>query len=377
MSPRVALLADYWRPGWRAGGPITSLGNLVDRTTVPVAVFTRDHDLNSSTSYPNVEANNYSQHGDTHVAYLRGATGVAWAFKQLRSSHPTAIHINSVHSPAFGILPLLALRMGLLEAHSILISPHGELSPASQAHKPLKKKLSRPILRRVIPHSAVWHATSRAEASDITAWLQRDPTLVIAPDSPPTPNTESLTRFVDVDEIPTILFASRIHPIKGLDRAISIVGQLSVPLRFVIAGPVEDERYWVACQALIDELPDSVIVETLGPYEPQDVASLVGAAHVFLLPTRGENFGQAIAEALASGCPVAIPPTTPWHDYIGPSLGCVSDSDTSLVAFLEEVLRESQEDHLRRRRAAFDAYLSWFETVSDDDIYAQVLGDTL
>lgn len=43
-SAKVVLIADYWRPGWRTGGPIVSLGRLVDHTRARTWVVTRDHD---------------------------------------------------------------------------------------------------------------------------------------------------------------------------------------------------------------------------------------------------------------------------------------------------------------------------------------------
>ena len=36
-------------------------------------------------------------------------------------------------------------------------------------------------------------------------------------------------------------------------------------------------------------------------------------AHLFVLPTEGENFGHAIFEALAVGCPILISDQTPWR----------------------------------------------------------------
>jgi glycosyltransferase involved in cell wall biosynthesis len=37
-------------------------------------------------------------------------------------------------------------------------------------------------------------------------------------------------------------------------------------------------------------------------------------ASLFLLPSRSENFGLVIAEALASGVPALVTDTTPWSD---------------------------------------------------------------
>ncbi len=44
-------------------------------------------------------------------------------------------------------------------------------------------------------------------------------------------------------------------------------------------------------------------------------------AHLFFLPTHGENFGHAIAEAFAAGVPVLISDTTPWRDLRSSGVG--------------------------------------------------------
>jgi glycosyltransferase involved in cell wall biosynthesis len=41
---------------------------------------------------------------------------------------------------------------------------------------------------------------------------------------------------------------------------------------------------------------------------------LMHAASVFVLPSYSENFGNVIAEALASGCPVMTTTGTPWNE---------------------------------------------------------------
>ena len=370
----MALLADYWRPGWRAGGPITSLGLLVDRTKAHVAVFTRNHDLGSRQPYSGIATNEWTHRADARspTAYLTGWRGITWALRELRRMQPQILHINSLHSPLFGILPLATTRLGLIRPPYVLISPHGELSAASQQHKKWKKSLARPLLRGLVSRRIVWHASSAMEFADIEAWLGRTPHTIVAPDSPPAPRSNA-DAFHDARSLPTVLFASRIHPIKGLDTAIAMVARVKTPCRFVIAGPIEDDSYWQQCQQLLAQLPRHIDVVRNGPYQPSELDALIDAARVLVLPTKGENFGQVIAEALSRGCPVVIPPTTPWLGFVGPHLGCVFESETAGADFLEQVVTESGEQAKERRRRTLSAYREWCEEVSAEDIYAQAL----
>lgn len=370
MGTLVAVLADYWRPGWRAGGPIVSLTRLVDRCHYETAIFTRDHDLGDSSRYPGITPNmwRHASGSRSKVAYLSGWSGLRWAARQLRSEQPTMIHINSLHSPYFGILPLLGLRLGVMRSNVVLITPHGELAPSAQRHKWWKKSLARPLLRWLVPTQAIWHASSQHEANDVIDWLKREPILVIAPDPAPDPASSASAG----PEEATVLFASRIHPIKGLDVAIRIMGSVQTPCRFVIAGQPEDDEYWATCQARLVKLPRHISVEVRGPYSPDESGELMDQATVLLLPTKGENFGHVIAEALSRGCPVAIPPTTPWPDYVGPDVGYVNADPDSLARFVTEILAEPTSQREFRRARTLRAYRAWFATTEASDLYAEV-----
>ncbi len=40
---------------------------------------------------------------------------------------------------------------------------------------------------------------------------------------------------------------------------------------------------------------------------------MLAGYHLLVLPTRGENFGHVILEALLAGCPVLVSDQTPWR----------------------------------------------------------------
>lgn len=384
MDRSVVLLADYWRPGWRAGGPITSLGRLVDRTRFEISVLTRSHDLGQVDDYPSITPNSWTPGAQEHeqIGYLRGARGLPWAMRQIRRLKPQVIHVNSLHSVPFGILPLAALRLRLLPAASIVVSPHGELSRASQEHKAWKKRIGRPALRRLVPRGALWHASSEMERHDIALWLDYEPKVFVRPDEPPQPSPESVARSWSGESPgseraePTVLFASRIHPIKGLDTAIDVIANVRAPCRFLIAGTVEDEAHWRMCQRALDALPDSIHAHALGSYHQEELDAMLDSARVLLLPSKGENFGQVIAEALSRGCPVALLDTTPWVEYAGSEIGRASNNTDDLVAFVDEVLTESDAAHRERRQRVLAAYKRWFDsTMKGNDFYEDVTGD--
>ena len=63
---------------------------------------------------------------------------------------------------------------------------------------------------------------------------------------------------------------------------------------------------------ITEKLPPHISIEILRELEHQQVYSGLKDFDLFMLPTLGENFGQAIWESLASSVPMLISDCTPW-----------------------------------------------------------------
>ena len=99
-----------------------------------------------------------------------------------------------------------------------------------------------------------------------------------------------------------------------------------------------------------------------GHLNPDSVSETLSAASVMVLPTRSENFGHAIAESLAIGCPVMVPDTTLWTDVIRRGGGWIIDDveDPLPLASLLDRLHESQTFMNPETRSSVQrAYAMW------------------
>ena len=118
-----------------------------------------------------------------------------------------------------------------------------------------------------------------------------------------------------------------------------MLANVNVPINFTIYGPKEVPSYWSTCEELIAALPDNIKVDIYGPVDPFSVRTMLAKHDLFLLPTKGENYGHVIYEALSVGLPVLISDQTPWKDLRENNVGweCPLDSLSAFANKIEQV----------------------------------------
>ena len=171
-------------------------------------------------------------------------------------------------------------------------------------------------LRLGLYRDLVWQASSDVEAEDMRRTLHGFAEPLLLASNLPRPASHEAVKLPagrSPGDRLRVVFLSRITPKKNLDYALRVLQDVRVPLDFSIYGPVADSDYWGKCRRLLDRLPDNVTVEYRGEVQSADVPGVLRAHDLFFLPTRGENYGHAIAEALIVGTPVLIADTTPWR----------------------------------------------------------------
>ena len=88
---------------------------------------------------------------------------------------------------------------------------------------------------------------------------------------------------------------------------------------------------------------------------PDQVRATIARHDLFLLPTRGENFGHVIFESLAAGVPVLVSDRTPWRDLDARGSGWVRSLETP-EAFVDVLESAAARDPATRRAAAVAAH---------------------
>ena len=125
-------------------------------------------------------------------------------------------------------------------------------------------------------------------------------------------------------EQPLILFLSRLIPRKGADILIEAFAQACPESGYlVIAGPEGEVGYRAYLEKRTRESSVEARVLFTGPLYDEDKKAALADADVFALPSRYENFGNAVAEAVASGVPVIVTNSCGIHSLVGGRAGLV------------------------------------------------------
>lgn len=355
---RILVSCDWYLPGWKAGGPIRSLSNLVEALgdEFEFRVVTGDRDFGEREPYPGVERDAWRRLGKARVMHLSPARQgfLSWR-RLLRETPHDLLYLNSFFSTRFTVAPLLLRRLGAISRRPVLLAPRGELAPGHLVLKAYKKSPFCAAARSAGLYRGVrWHAAGAGEDADIrravgnpAARFQVPP--LVAPGGAP-------RREDRAGEALRVVFLSRVSREKNLDGALRMLAGVRAPVRFDIYGPIKDGAYWEECERLAAALPPGVVAAHRGALRPEEVVPALGGYDLLLLPTLGENFGHAVAEALVAGCPVLLSDRTPWRGLRAMGVGWDLPLDrpaefTKVLQEFAELGPEGRADWSRRARA--------------------------
>jgi glycosyltransferase involved in cell wall biosynthesis len=356
--------SDSYLPGYKAGGPIQTLVNMVDSLADEYSfnIVTRDRDLGDGCPYPGIKQNEWNSIGQALVYYFAPE---AYSNSNLRrvinQTFHDLIYLNSFFSWGFTIKPLLLRRIGLIPKNTpLVLAPRGEFSTGALKLKSFKKKTYIALAKLLgLYNHFVWQASSQYEKEDILRVMGKDADVFVAPDLPAPIKLDSSFTISNPKKTGSIkcVFLSRISPKKNLRGALATLEGIEGQVELDIYGPLEDMNYWQDCQKVIHNLPNNISVNYKGLIAHDEVARAFAEHHLFLFPTLGENFGHVIIESLVAGCPVLLSDQTPWRNLAQEGVGWDLPLDRS-EPFQEVVQRcvDMGEDEFRQLSQRANAY---------------------
>ncbi|MGI8431698.1 MAG: glycosyltransferase, partial [Chthoniobacterales bacterium] len=183
---------------------------------------------------------------------------------------------------------------------------------------------------------------------------------------------EFFAKFHELRGQKFFLFLGRLHEKKGADLLIQAFASLGEKHgRLVIAGPCADDSYRQQLRELARGLP----VTFTGMLSGNLKWGALRAADVFVLPSHQENFGIAIAEALACGTPVLISDKVNiWREVVKDGGGYAESDDLAgTKRLLERWLAVTPAMRAEMSARARNSFARRFEINQAVDSFLEVL----
>ena len=301
--------------------------------------------------------------GPARGSYGYGAQLAPWLRRHRRDFD--AVLVNGLWQ-----YPGLAARRALAGTDTpYFVFPHGMLDPWFKHRYPrkhLKKWLYWPWAEyRVLRDAAgvLFTCDEERRLARQSFWLYKAREFISSYGTAPPPATDpGVSRAGFLDAFPglrdrrLILFLGRIHEKKGCDLLIEAFATACSEMpdvHLVLAGP--DAGPWPeAMRETISRLGLQDRVTWTGMLVDDMKWGAFHASEVFCLPSHQENFGIAVVEALACGCPVLISnKVNIWREIQSDGAGLVeSDTLAGAQSLLERWFRMPAKDAARMRAAA-------------------------
>jgi glycosyltransferase involved in cell wall biosynthesis len=291
-------------------------------------------------------------------------------YRALGTSVPgyDVVHIHSL----FLFPQLAAYRQARRHGLPYVVTPHGILDPYHRRHGRLRKRVTDVLWQhRLLERAAALHLTSEEEARLVADVAPRVKRLVASigipwhrfqqlPDARP-----FRERHLGGHEGPVVLHVGRVSHKKAPDvlvRSFAVASRSVPDARLVFVGP-DDEDFTPRLLALAEQegVGDKVTFTGMLPGDEGKLGALA-AADVWALPSNAENFGIAVAEALAAGLPVVISPSVniaPEIERAGAAVVAERDPGAFGAALAALLADERRRAELGERAREFAKRYDW------------------
>lgn len=306
---KIFITIPWFLPAFRAGGPVQSVANLVREfhEGVEYFIFCGDTDLNGA-ELEGIEANQWTRFNEHTQVWYAGPEKISDTLvKLVETEKPDFLFIIGLFSWHFNIVPMM-----FCKGTKRILSTRGMLHPGALSQKRWKKKIYLQLFKLLeYQYKVVFHATDVEEGNYIRSYFGEPANVSVAGNFPnKIPLLSTQDKLIGSLKLISIALIS---PMKNILKVLQALEPIAFSIEYDIYGSVKDEEYWDLCKEQIKKLPGNITVNFHNEIEPQKVQDALEKAHVFILPSKSENFGHAIFEALSAGRPVITSNNTPWN----------------------------------------------------------------
>ena len=336
---KTIILSDYLPPQYEGGGPVVSVENLLLV-------------LNKCDVKPRLMSFKFTNFSTmiSHLTFLVKAD---------------IVYLNTFYGVSARIFFLLSILLFRLKR--LVIAPRGELAQVNiKSKKYIPKLIYNGLVKVVLTLLSlkgveiIIHTTSQLEYDETKLNFSK----VLIPNIPRRLRPTNVTQGGDK----VLMNFGRIDPKKQLEFLIETCAILN-DVNLVFIGDCNDKTY----KAYLEEFArlkkvDLKIIAHSTIFTIQRIVESSISAVVF--PTKNENFGHAIAEALQMRTLVFVTPFVPWADLL-PSwqvINAKKEFHEKLIDFFRSP--SEYQDHISQQNQIMDI---WLAELSIDEMYVRLL----
>ncbi len=345
----MLIFTQYFTPAKKAGGPITSILNLVAALDLEFSIVSRGQDINERENLEGILVDTWTDSKRNYFVGM-GFSSLLHYLKLLRSHSKEVFYINGIFDWKMNLLPMVI-------GKKLIVSPRGMLQQGALKNGSIKKGFYLAICRyQLKTKNVTWHATDEVEAKDIELIFGKQKIKVIS----------NLVNLSDSRELQTtkkpnhirLMYYSLISEKKNLLFLLELLLKWKGSFELAVYGPDKDITYAQKCKDFVASeanLKDKV--HFYGVIDSHEFSSLADKSDYFVLPTLGENYGHAIVESLALGLPILISDQTPWKlDSSANNYSISLDNQNAWLNVLTEISNLDASAHLQAKLAAQDFF---------------------
>ena len=291
------------------------------------------------------------------------------------------VHVHAMWESVNHLSAVVARQLGKPYAWT----PHGMLDRWNFRRSPLlKRACMAAYLRRDVNGAAVLNLATQFEAENVARHHLRPPVFIqgfgLSEDllNADIPRGQYRQQIGLAADVPIVLFLGRIQRGKGLETLIPALATLQRrDAVLVVAGPDEGD-YRQQIESLIAAHGVGGRVKFVGMIAGRRKLEALVDADVLAAPSAHENFGIAVAEALALGTPVVVSDQVGLADFIRQQdLGRVAPVEVAATAAALDATLARDEARSARSRALAREHFAWPEIAGAWRAeYARIIGPT-
>ncbi len=322
-KPKVLAFIDWYKPYYKAGGPVRSMVNMVDHLggRVQFNIVTGDRDYIAVNNEAGVLADQWTKGDASEQVWYASPQGRSMqVWRSILTERPwDVVYINGMYSRWSTILPLWLLRG---TAQRRIVAVRGMLAAGPMRQGAFKKRAFLAAMKALGCFKGVeFQATNDEEVEDIHRWIGRDVKIHLVQNLARKVTSGAPSAIGKIPGMLKLVSLARIAEEKNTLFAIERLADLQGKVHFDLYGTVYDEAYFAHCKAAIARLPEGIEVVWHGQLPNEEGVQVLTDSHALFMPSVGENFGHTMLESLSVGRPLVISDRTPWKQLEGSGAG--------------------------------------------------------